>query len=263
MCTEGGAVNLRAMIDVALIVMLAVFMLAGFVKGVIGMGLPTVAIGLLATRMAPAHAIALVIGPAIITNLWQTFGGPYFFRIVRRMWPLLLACCLGVWSGMDFLSGPYAPYGTILLGILLIVYAVVSLRRPQFHVAKEKEGWIGAICGYLSGLIAAATGVQVIPSMPFIHSLGLEREEFIQALGVFFTTSTVAMLFNLGNGGFLTADIAIPATLGLIASLIGMHLGQVLRLRMSPETFRRWFLFSMIALGSYLAIDKIAQLHLL
>ncbi|WP_275248632.1 sulfite exporter TauE/SafE family protein [[Pseudomonas] carboxydohydrogena] len=251
------------MIDPILIAIALVFMLAGFVKGVIGMGLPTVAIGLLATRMPPAHAIAIVIGPAIITNLWQTFGGPYFFRIVRRLWPLLLACCLGVWSGADFLSGPFAPYGTILLGLLLIVYSVISLRRPQFHVAKGKEGWIGAICGYLSGLIAAATGVQVIPAMPFIHALGMERDEFIQALGVFFTTSTVAMLFNLRSGGFLTADIALPATLGLIAALIGMYLGQVLRLRMPPETFRRWFLYSMIALGAYLAIDKIVQLNLI
>lgn len=251
------------MLDPILIAIAFVFMLAGFVKGVIGMGLPTIVIGLLATSMPPAHAIAIVIVPAILTNLWQTFGGPYFLRIVRRLWPLLLCCCLGVWSGIGFLSGSFAPYGTILLGILLIVYSIVSLRRPQFPVAKEKEGWIGAICGYLSGLIAAATGVQVIPAMPFIHALGMEREEFIQALGVFFTTSTVAMLFNLTHGGFLTREVALPSALGLVAALIGMYLGQVLRQRMPPETFRRWFLISMIALGAYLAIDKIVQLHLL
>lgn len=263
MCLAAGPVNVRAMIDPILIVVAFVFMLAGFVKGVIGMGLPTVAIGLLATRMPPAHAIAVVIGPAILTNLWQTFAGPYLLSSIKRLWPLLLCCCLGVWSGKDFLSGPYAPYGTILLGLLLVVYAIVALSRPHFHMAGPNEKWIGGVCGYLSGLIAAATGVQVIPSMPFIQALGMERDEFIQALGIFFTTSTVAMLFNLGNGGFLTPDVALPATLGLIAALIGMYLGQVLRQRMDAATFRRWFLISMIGLGAYLAIDKLIKLQLI
>ena len=251
------------MFDSILIIIALVFMLAGFVKGVIGMALPTIVIGLLATRMPPAHAIAIVIVPGILTNLWQTFNGPYLGSILKRLWPLLLCTALGVWSGMGFLSGPYAPYGTILLGILLVVYSLVALTRAQFYVPKNKETWIGIPCGYISGLIAAATGVQAIPTMPYLQALGMERDEFIQALGVFFTTSTVSMLFNLMHGGFLTRDVALPSAIGFITALIGMYLGQVLRQRLEPETFRRWFLFSMIALGAYLAIDKVVQLHLL
>ncbi|CEG06933.1 Sulfite exporter TauE/SafE [Afipia felis] len=251
------------MLDPILFAIAFVFMLAGFVKGVIGMALPTIVIGLLATSMPPAHAIAIVIVPAILTNIWQTFSGPYLKDIVRRLWPLLLCTCLGVWSGMGFLSGPYAPYGTILLGILLVVYSIVALARAQFYLPKGKETWIGAVCGYVSGLIAAATGVQAIPTMPYLQALGMERDEFIQALGVFFTTSTTAMLFNLSHAGFLTRDVALPSALGLATALIGMYLGQTLRRRLPPETFRRWFLYSMIALGAYLAINKIVQLHLL
>ncbi|MDH8297465.1 TSUP family transporter, partial [Klebsiella pneumoniae] len=77
-----------------LIVIAAVFLLAGFVKGTIGMGLPTVAMGLLATRMPPAHALAIVIVPAIVTNIWQTFVGPYLRDIVRRLWPLMVGTVL-------------------------------------------------------------------------------------------------------------------------------------------------------------------------
>ena len=78
------------MIDPLLYVIAAVFLIAGFVKGVIGLGLPTVAMGLLAVSMTPGRAIALVIVPAIITNIWQTFVGPYLRDIVRRLWPLIL-----------------------------------------------------------------------------------------------------------------------------------------------------------------------------
>jgi len=251
------------MFDQILFAIALVFMIAGFVKGVIGMALPTIVIGLLATSMSTAHAIALVIVPAILTNIWQTFNGPYLADIVRRLWPLLLFTCFGIWTGTGFLSGPYAPYGTILLGILLVVYSVIALARAQFHAPKGQETWIGIACGYTSGLIAAATGVQAIPTMPYLQALGMERDEFIQALGVFFTTSTVAMLFNLSHSGLLTREVAIPSTLGLITSLIGMYLGQRLRQRLPEETFRRFFLISMIILGGYLAIEKAAQLHLL
>ena len=75
----------------------AVFLLAGFVKGVIGLGLPTVSMGLLAVAMPPAHALAIVIVPAILTNIWQTFVGPYLRDIVRRLWPLMLGTAVGIW----------------------------------------------------------------------------------------------------------------------------------------------------------------------
>jgi uncharacterized membrane protein YfcA len=64
------------MFDSLLLLVTATFLLAGFVKGALGLGLPTVSMGLLAVSMPPAQAIAIVIVPAIVTNIWQTFGGP-------------------------------------------------------------------------------------------------------------------------------------------------------------------------------------------
>src|ERR1700712_3878586 len=118
-----------------LIAIAAVFLLAGFVKGVIGLGLPTVSIGLLAIAMPPAHALAIVIVPAIVTNIWQTFVGPYLRDIVRRLWPMLAGTAIGIWSFSGLMTGPYARYGTIILGVLLVIYAVISLGKLQFTVA--------------------------------------------------------------------------------------------------------------------------------
>ena len=86
---------------------------------------------------------------------------------------------------------------------------------------------------------------------------------WLTALVLLQFTSTVAMLFNLTHSGILTWELAIPSTLGLVTSLIGMYLGQLLRQRLPAETFRRCFLISMILLGGYLAVDKIMKLHLL
>jgi len=242
------------MIDPMLILIAAVFAIAGFVKGVIGLGLPTVAMGLLATTMTPVQALTIVIVPAIATNIWQTFVGPYLLDSIRRLWPLLLGTAGAIWCCGSLMTGPYAKYGAIVLGILLVIYAVVTLRKVQFRTAPKDEKWIGGIVGVLTGIVSAATGVQVIPSMPFMQSIGMEKNELVQALGVFFTAATLAQAFNLTSAGMLTAATAVPGIVAMITAFAGMFTGQAVRNRMAPEHFRRWFLIAMLLLGIYLAV---------
>jgi uncharacterized membrane protein YfcA len=240
------------MLDPLLIVIAAVFVLAGFVKGAIGLGLPTVAIGLLAVSMPPARALAIVIVPAIVTNVWQTFVGPYLRDITRRLWPLMVGTVIGIWCGAGLMTGPYARYGTIVLGVLLVIYAIIGLSKFNFHVAPANEKWVGGIVGLITGVVSAATGVQVIPSMPFMQAIGMEKDELVQALGVFFTVATVALAFNLTSAGLLTAATALPGAVAMVGAFAGMLIGQAVRSRLEPETFRRWFLIALILLGTYL-----------
>ena len=247
--------------DSSLLLIAAVFLLAGFIKGTLGLGLPTVAMGLLAVTMPPGQAIAIVIVPAIVTNIWQTFVGGYLRDILRRLWPLMVGTVIGIWLNGGLLTGPYASYGKVFLGVMLVVYAFVGLSKFNLKVARRDEKWIGGIVGLVTGVISAATGVQVIPSMPFLQAIGMERDELVQALGVFFTTATVALAFNITAAGLLTAATARPGAVAMAGSFAGMFIGQALRSRMRPEIFRRWFLIAMIFLGLYLAIGGFLKIH--
>jgi uncharacterized membrane protein YfcA len=249
------------MLDSMLILIAAAFLLAGFIKGVLGLGLPTVSMGLLAVTMPPSQAIAIVIVPAIVTNIWQTFGGPYLRDIMRRLWPLMLGTVAGIWLNAGLLTGPYAPYGTVVLGTLLVIYAILGLSKLNFKVARRDEKWIGGIAGLMTGVVSAATGVQVIPSMPYMQAIGMEKDELVQALGVFFTVATIALAFNLTTTGLLTAATALPGAIAMAASFAGMFIGQAVRNRMQPEMFRRWFLIAMIFLGIYLAASAFLKIH--
>ena len=240
------------MTEPLLILIAAVFLLAGFVKGVIGLGLPTVAMGLLAVSMPPAHALAIVIVPAIVTNIWQTFVGPYLRDVTRRLWPLMLGTAIGIWCGAGLMTGPYARYGTIVLGILLVIYAIVGLSEVAFSVSRAHEKWVGGIVGLITGVVSAATGVQVIPSMPFMQAIGMEKDELVQALGVFFTVATVSLAFNLTSAGLLNTSTTVPGAVAMVGAFTGMYTGQSIRSRLEPEAFRRWFLIAMILLGIYL-----------
>jgi uncharacterized protein len=246
--------------DPFLVFIAAAFLLAGLVKGVIGLGLPTVSMGLLAVTMPPAQALAIVIVPAVVTNIWQTFVGGYLGGIIRRLWPLMIGTAIGIWLNAKSLTGPSARYGAIALGLLLVVYAIIGLSKFNFTIARRDEKWIGGIVGVVTGMISAATGVQVIPSMPFLQAIGLEKDELVQALGVFFTVATLGLTINLTRSGLLTAATALPGAVAMTGSFIGMFIGQAVRMRIPAEAFRRWFLIAMIFLGLYLAASAIYKL---
>jgi uncharacterized membrane protein YfcA len=248
------------MLDSMLILVTCAFLLAGFIKGALGLGLPTVSMGLLAVSMPPAQAITIVIVPAIVTNIWQTFGGPYLRDIFRRLWPLLIGTVAGIWLNAGSLAGPYARYTTIALGLLLAINAIIGLSKFDFTVSRGNEKWVGGIVGLITGMISAATGVQVIPSVPFLQAIGMEKEELIQALGVFFTVATLALGLNLTSAGLLTAATALPGAIAMAASFAGMFIGQAVRTRLQPDIFRRWFQIGMIVLGFYLAGNALAKL---
>jgi uncharacterized protein len=249
------------MFEPLLLLIAATFLLAGFVKGVIGLGLPTVSMGLLAVTMPPAQALAIVIVPAVVTNIWQTFVGPYLRDIIIRLWPLMVGTVVGIWLNAGMLTGPYARYGGIVLGVLLVIYAIIGLRKFSFHIARRDEKWIGGVVGLVTGAVSAATGVQVIPSMPFMQSIGMEKDELVQALGVFFTVATVSLAFNLTSSGLLSAATALPGGIAMAASFAGMFIGQAVRSRMQAEAFRRWFLIAMILLGVYLMGSTVYNLE--
>src|SRR5260370_29094705 len=223
------------MFEPLLILIAAAFLLAGFVKGVTGLGLPTVSMGLLAVTMEPSRALAIVMVPAIVTNIWQTFVGPYLRDIIRRLWPLMAGTVIGIWLNAGMLTGPYARYGTIVLGVLLVIYAIIGLSKFSFSVARSDEKWIGGIVGLITGVVSAATGVQVIPSMPVMQAIRMEKDELVQALGGFFTAATVAAAFHLTTPGRFPAAPALPCAVAEAARFAGMFIGQAVRTRMPAE----------------------------
>jgi uncharacterized membrane protein YfcA len=230
------------------------FILAGFVKGMIGMGLPTVALGILGAVMTPAQGAALLVLPTIITNTWQLFSGPSFIGLVRRLWPFLIAVGIGTLSGFGLMSGPNAHYAVMGLGAVLVVYSLLGLFAVRFAVPARHEKWMGPVVGALTGLIGAATGLFSVPAIPYLQALGLKRDDLIQALGLFFSVSKLALAVNLVRDGFLQLSIWQASVIALGAAGVGMIAGTWARERVSAEVFRVCFFVGMLALGAHLAL---------
>jgi hypothetical protein len=210
-----------------LVVVAAAFLLAGLVKGVTGLALPTVGVGLLSLAMPPAHAAALIVVPALITNLWQMMSGPGLWSLVRRLWPMQLAICLGTWASASLMAGSETAFASAALGIALIAYAAFGLMNVRFpHVPAWAEWWLGTFVGGATGFITAAAGVFVIPAVPYLQALCFEREEFVQALGLSFTVSAIALAWSLVSAGTLNLGTGLYSLLALVPALAGMIAGQ-------------------------------------
>jgi uncharacterized protein len=230
------------------------FWLAGFVKGVIGLGLPTVAIGLLGLLMAPAQAAAILVVPSLITNIWQASVGGGLLALIRRLWPMLAGICIGTVIGVALLPHDDNGRATVWLGLALVLYAGLGLIQVQFSVPRHAETWLGLLMGAATGAITAATGIFVMPGTPYIQSLQFERDKLVQALGLSFTVSTITLAAALAYTGHMRASLAWPSIVALAAALVGMGLGQLTRGKVKEETFRVCFFAGLMLLGAHLAL---------
>lgn len=228
-----------------------VFFAAGLVKGVIGMGLPTVAMGMLTLVMAPAAAAAMLVMPSLVTNVWQFVAGPATRAIARRLALMMVAVCVGTFAGISVLTTDVSA-ATATLGAVLAVYGVLGLFTPQFTVPARAERATSPLVGLLTGVLSGATGVFVVPAVPYLGALGFTREELIQALGLSFTVSTVALGVALAWRGEYPLAVAGSSVAAIVPALAGMWLGQRARERLSAQVFRRWFFIALVALGAYM-----------
>ena len=241
----------------------AVFALAGVVKGVVGLGLPTVSMALLALLMPAGQAAAWLLLPSLVTNVVQMRPVPALAPVLRRLWPMQAGIVLGTLGGM-WCWGPVGalPVARTALGLALMVYAAWGLWGRSAVIPARHQAWLGLVCGVVTGGITALTGVFVVPAVAFLQALNLTRQALMQAMGLSFTVSTVALGLGMAwvassgpqAGRSLWGSAVLVSALMLLPALAGMAWGARLRERLSPQVFKRVLMLSLLVLGAYLGL---------
>ena len=224
-----------------------VFVLAGAVKGVTGMGLPTVAVSLLGLVMLPAQAAALLVLPSLATNVAQC-RGPHARRLVRLLWPLWLGLAVGTVFAPGLGDRASALDGRRLLGVVLVVYGSWGLWRPAVPDASRCGRWAGVAVGLATGAVSALTAVFAVPMVPWLQALKLGKDEMVQALGLSFTVATLALAVRLQAADGLRLW-SPPPVLATVAAFAGLAVGGVVRARLSGAAFQRTLFIVFIGLG--------------
>jgi uncharacterized membrane protein YfcA len=246
------------MFDVAtVLVVIGTFLIAGAVKGVIGLGLPTVSLALLTVALDLPTAMALLLAPSFFTNLWQSVMGGNAKAILSRLWPFFGMATVTVWIGVAALTRLNPSLPTALLGALLVTYSVVNLSGITLTIPTRYETWAGPLIGSANGVLTGMTGSFVVPGVMFLQAIGLSREVLIQAMGMLFTASTLALAAALQRANFLTVQHSVLSAAAVIPAIVGMIAGQRIRQSLSEERFRTVFFGAILVLGAYIIANAL------
>ena len=220
------------------IIILGTYFFASSVKGVTGLGFSTICLPFMVLTVGLKAALPLLIIPSLASNFIVMRQAGYFRTTVNRFWHMLIATVLGVCLGLMLLGSVDDKLASAVLGLVLILWCAFSYVTPNLKLPLEKERPTGIMSGIATGIINGLTGSQVIPCVPYLMALKLDRNIFIQATNISFTLSSLIMAIGLIHLQLFTLDAIKLSIIGLVLVLFGLQLGTKIRSRLSPANFR-------------------------
>ena len=234
---------------VELALLFSLFLFTGFVKGLLGIGLPPILLGTLTFIYEPRYCVALIIIPIVLSNARQAWRGGSVTSIIRKHQWFLPLSSLSIVISTLFSSGISSAVLYMLSGIAMALFALTSLinRLPPLP-----PGWLvtaQVIAAGASGALGGVSGIWGPPMLIYLLSLRLSPAELVQTIGVFFLVLSFSMAIGLQLSGELTAEIALLAVFLTLPVFIGMWPGERVRAGLGTKRFERWFLVAFLLLG--------------
>jgi hypothetical protein len=223
---------------------------AGFLKGVIGVGMPVVALPLLSLFIDIKSAAMLLSMPLILSNLPQALEGGKTGRCLMQLMPVILGMIPGLFLGVRVLLAADANVAKIIAGLVLMGVAGVTLLAPNLQVQSRLVLPTGITFGFFGGLLG---GIAAMPGplvFMFLLAKGLRGQAFTKEASLYLVVSAGLLAILLTASRQLSwLDVAV-STAAMLPIVLGMHLGQHIRDKIAPETFKKLVLIAVIAAGA-------------
>jgi uncharacterized protein len=235
------------------------FFVGGLFKGLTGLGLPPVVLGILTATIGIQPAKALILIPTFLTNILQALRGGHGRKVTRLTWPFLVAATVFALSGIFTLGCFRADVMSSLLGVGLAVYGLLGLFKLRVDIrGKWFHHPTGVLFGATNGFLTGMTGSSAVPGVFYLQSLGLLRDELVQSMGILFTLSTVGLASSLRAQDLLSVNLLVMSAVSLAPAFLGMSIGNRIRRGIPEDTFRTVLCAALLLLGLYIAVQNLA-----
>lgn len=221
----------------------------GLAKGVLGVGLPMIALPLLYTSVPIREAVALMYGPVLIMNLWQTFQGGWFLTALKRFWPMMAAVIAGTWLGAKTLVGIDGQTLQIVVGITVAGFSLVNLLQPKLAVPAKHALWLSIVVGLTGGFFGGLTLFIGPAVIMFMVALRVPKDEFIGTIALVYLLGIIPTGITYIIEGVLRTEHIVPSAIACVPVFIGMLVGQRIRGHVNEETFRKTLLIALVLIG--------------
>ncbi len=239
------------------LLIIVIFLVAGMVKGVVGMGLPTLSLSLLTLVIDLTSAMAIMLVPSFVTNVYQACAGGKIIEIFKKCPLFFVMAGLTVCLGAQALVRVDLPLLSGLLGVCLIAYSVVNMMGIKLIGSWSKNAWTGPVFGMANGVLTGLTGSFVFPGLMYLQSIAHSRNELVQAMGILFTISTIFLALSLGQLSLLTDNLSIQSSIAVIPAVVGMMVGSKIRMGLSERFFRQVFFSAIVLIGGVLILNSV------
>lgn len=246
--TQGdGVTDITGSLDMMTIIAVA-FVCAGLVKGVVGGGLPAVAVPIMAGAIEPALAAAITLVPVVATNIWLLLQGGLFRQVMRRYWRFLVTLGIGTALGSQILAN--TPPGTmrLVIGALLVVLSPLPFMPQGWAIPAGTQRWLNPLAGFGMGLVGGAT-VMLAPAIVYFVALRIDKNLFVASMGAIALFSMLPLFIGLAASRVLGPGELFLSAIALAPAALGMAVGIWLRGRVSQRGFQWLLSAALLAIG--------------
>ncbi|MEM7267829.1 MAG: sulfite exporter TauE/SafE family protein [Pseudomonadota bacterium] len=228
---------------------LGVFLLAGTVKGAIGIGLPTTSISILSQFTDPRVAIAIGVMPMLLSNVWQMYREGKGWETIKRFWPFGAALFVTLFITSLFAASVAANAIMLITGLSIAIFAVTSLIRepPRMPAGWERAGMVGA--GSAGGVMGGLTGLWSPPLVMLLLSLRLDKADYVRAFGFLLVIGAAPLLGGYLINGLMTWELFWVSMIMVIPTLMGFSVGERVRGRMDTSRYQKAILVFFLIMG--------------
>lgn len=243
--------------SVILIQVVLIFLAGGMVKGLIGVGLPTVTLTLLSFVFDIKDSISIILIPVILTNLYQMLDGNSLKEIIGEVKFFLIGSFLFIFPGFYFLTILKSDTILAILALLLIINSFMSLMKYEIKLKNYKSKAIQLGIGSLTGITTGVTSIYTMPFIFLIQSLNYSKNKVIQLMGLSFFIFACMQLILFSSHGMLDFDKLSISLLACLPILAGVYFGTALRKKISENLFKTLFNIMLVVMGSLLILKII------
>ncbi|MEH6523316.1 sulfite exporter TauE/SafE family protein [Sulfitobacter sp.] len=236
-------------LDQTALAIAAIFIFAGIVKGTVGIGMPTVSVGLMSQFVPPHMAIAIVVFPLLFSNIWQIIRSKVSLKTVLDYWLLIALLVVSLWVTTFFTVQMPAEFLLGVIGTAIVIFATSSLAKSPPKLPNGSNPVAQAVTGISAGILGGLTSIWSPPIVTFLIAKRVENDEFVRAAGLFVFVGAIPLTIGYWQTGLLNGNTAPLSAMMILPTLIGFSLGEIIRRRLQPERFRTVLLWIFLLMG--------------
>ena len=228
------------------------FLVAGVIKGILGMGLPAILMVSLTLMMPPLEAIALIFMPMMIINVVQFFRGPHPLKSAKdySVFAIFVFVVI-IMVGLN-LRRFSEEILLVFIGLAMILFAIPNLYGWRYRIGPSKK-W-QALGGILTGILGGLSSIWSPPVVMYLIGRNIQKDEFVGVVGFIFMVGSIGLGIALGTIKLLEPSLLLPSLIGLVIALIGFRIGETIRVRINREAFTKLIMAAFLLMGIRLVL---------